>query len=284
LAAVSQVLAGATQTGVAAESGMARTTLSRLVRRTKQLGQSACVPLGSYARKTTMHPAFLECIRRLYIRPSRLSMAAIHEHTEMRQLAARLTAETGQTVRLPSYDQVRREIHRLKNDDALVAAREGMKSVPRARESFQSFALSIPSPALLTQVDEHSLELYVVTPDGIAVTKRVHAAVLVFVKTAAILGAVLALGPLKEEDYMRLVRMALLPKDEQVGRAGCQHSWPCYGKPAIIFHDRGKIFTGFPRTAGPGGSTRYHYRAGPALRSIGKRNRRKSFPLDDAAF
>ena len=135
LAAVSQVLAGATQTSVAAESGIARTTLSRLVRRTKQLGQIACVPLGSYARKTTMHPAFLECIRRLYIRPSRLSMAAIHEHTEMRQLAARLTAETGQTVKLPSYDQVRREIHRLKNDDALVAAREGMKSVPRARES-----------------------------------------------------------------------------------------------------------------------------------------------------
>ena len=65
------------------------------------------------------------------------------------------------------------------------------------------------------------------TPDGIAVTKRVHAAVLVCVKTAAILGAVLALGPLKEEDYMRLVRMALLPKDELVGRAGCQHAWPC---------------------------------------------------------
>src|SRR6266487_2140012 len=188
LVAVSQVLAGATQTSVAAESGIARTTLSRLVRRTKQLGQIACVPLGS-------------------------------------------------------YDQVRREIHRLKNDDALVAVREGMKSVPRARESPQSFALSIPSPALLTQVDEHSLELYIVTPDGIAVTKRVHAAVLVCVKTAAILGAVLALGPLKEEDYMRLVRMALLPKDELVGRAGCQNSWPCFGKPAIIFHDRGKIFT-----------------------------------------
>jgi len=243
LRAVSQVLAGATQTSVAAESGIARTTLSRLVRRTKQLGQIACVPLGTYARKTTMHPAFQECIRRLYVLPTRLSMAAIHEHTEMRQLAARLTTETGKTVKLPSYDQVRREIHRLKNDEALVAVREGAKSVPRARESPQSFALSIPSPALLTQVDEHSLELYVVTPDGIAVTKRVHAAVLVCVKTAAILGAVLALGPLKEEDYMRLVKMALEPKDELVVRAGCQHSWPCYGKPAIIFHDRGKIFT-----------------------------------------
>src|SRR5438445_13159249 len=95
----------------------------------------------------------------------------------------------------------------------VVAVREQAKSVPRVRESPQSFALSIPSPALLTQVDEHSLELYVVTPDGIAVTQRVHAAVLVCVKTAAIMGAVLALGPLKAEDYMRLVKMALAPKD-----------------------------------------------------------------------
>ena len=23
----------------------------------------------------------------------------------------------------------------------------------------------------------------------------------------------------------------------------CKHPWPCYGKPAVIFHDRGKIFT-----------------------------------------
>src|SRR2546425_8247518 len=42
---------------------------------------------------------------------------------------------------------------------------------------------------------------------------------------------------------MRLVKMALEPKDHQVVRAGCQHAWPCFGKPAIVFHDRGKIFT-----------------------------------------
>jgi len=47
-------------------------------------------------------------------------------------------------------------------------------------------------------VDEHSMELYVVTPDGIPVTHRVHAAVLICVKTAAIMSAVLSLGPLKE--------------------------------------------------------------------------------------
>src|SRR6266849_5564847 len=50
-------------------------------------------------------------------------------------------------------------------------------------------------------------ELYVITPDGIPVTRRVHAAVLICVKTAAIMSAVLALGPLKEEDYMRLLKM-----------------------------------------------------------------------------
>jgi hypothetical protein len=107
--------------------------------------------------------------------------------------------------------------------------REGAKALPRERQSPNSFALSIPAPALVTQVDEHTMELYVVTPDGITVTSRVHAAVLVCVKTACILAAVLALRPLKEEDYMRLVKQSLEPKDRLVLRAGCQHPWPCYG-------------------------------------------------------
>jgi transposase len=241
--AVEQVLARASQTRVANESGISRSTLSRLVQRTRERGQMAYVPHGSYRRSTTMHPAFLECIRRLYLLPTRLSMTAIQEHAEMRQVAARLSAETGTPVKLPSYDQVRREIHRLNGEPDLVAVREQAKSLPRMRESPHSFALSIPAPALLTQVDEHSLELYVVTPDGIAVTERVHAAVLVCVKTAAILGAVLSLGPLKEEDYMRLVKQSLEGKERLVLQAGCEHPWPCFGKPAILFHDRGKIFT-----------------------------------------
>jgi len=128
-------------------------------------------------------------------------------------------------------------------DPELVAMREGAKSVARERSSAESFVLSIPAPALLTQVDEHTMDLYVVTPDGTTVASRVHAAVLMCVKTAAILGAVLALGQLKEEDYMRLVKVSLERKDHLVGINGCEHSWPCFGKPAIIFHDRGKIFT-----------------------------------------
>jgi hypothetical protein len=128
-------------------------------------------------------------------------------------------------------------------DPILLAMREGAKSVPRERSSAESFVLSIPAPALLTQVDEHTMDLYVVTPPGSTVASRVHAAVLICVKTAAILGAILALGPLKEEDYMRLVKVSVERKDHLVGINGCEHSWPCFGKPAIIFHDRGKIFT-----------------------------------------
>lgn len=69
LRAVEQVLAGAHQTSAAAKLGIPRSTLGRLVRRTRALGQIACVPGGSYARSTTMHPAFQECIRRLYLLP-----------------------------------------------------------------------------------------------------------------------------------------------------------------------------------------------------------------------
>ncbi|TME02404.1 MAG: hypothetical protein E6I80_20160 [Chloroflexi bacterium] len=150
LRAVEQVLAGAQQTQVAKDAGIPRSTLSRLVKRTKLLGTIACVPYGSYTRKTAMHPAFQECIRRLYLLPTRLSMTAIREHTEMQHVAARLSEETGKPVKLPSYAQVRKEVQRLKMEPELVAVREGAKSVPRERESASSFALSIPAPALLT--------------------------------------------------------------------------------------------------------------------------------------
>jgi hypothetical protein len=170
--AVERVLAGAQQTTVASAFGIPRSTLGRLVRRTRELGQIACVPLGTYVRKTTMHPAFQECIRRLYLLPTRLSMAAIAEHTEMHEVAACLSRQTGTIVKLPSYKQVRTEVARLKEDPDLVAVRERAKSLPRPRSSPESFVLSIPSPALLTQVDEQSLELYVVTLDGIGIAPQ----------------------------------------------------------------------------------------------------------------
>jgi transposase len=101
LRAVQQALAGASQTSVAKASGISRSTPSRLVQRTKQIGQIACVPHGSYRRRTTMHPAFQEGIRRLYLLPTRLSMRAIHERVEMSLLAKQLSEKAGKPVKIP---------------------------------------------------------------------------------------------------------------------------------------------------------------------------------------
>ncbi len=139
LRAVEQVLAGATQSSVAEKEDIPRSTLGRLVRRTRQLGQIACVPHGSYRGVTQLHSAFAECIRRLFLLPTRLSMTAIQEHTEMQQVAARLSKETGTAVKLPSYKQVRTVVQHLRMDPNLVAMREGAKSVARPRESAESF-------------------------------------------------------------------------------------------------------------------------------------------------
>ncbi len=243
LRAVEAVLAGATVREAAQASGMGRSTLGRLVQRTRHFGQVACVPRATYHRERKMHPAFQQTIRLLYSRPTKLSTRAIAEHVELKHVASRLRAETGMAIALPTYDQVRKYIDTLKQEPKVRQARGEERGRERSRQSPSSFVLSIPAPAQLAQVDEHSMELYVTTRDGIPVTNRVHAAVLVCVKTAAIMSAVISLGPLAEEDYMRLLKMALEPKDRLVLTAGCQHDWPCYGKPATVFHDRGKIFT-----------------------------------------
>jgi putative transposase len=243
LRAVEAVKNGVTLREAAAAAGMGRSTLGRLVQRTVEFGQVACVPRATYHREREVHPAFQQTIRLLYSRPTKLSIQAITEHVELKQVASRLRQDTGRAFALPSYDQVRRSIQTLQQEPKVRKERGEERGVRRERQSPLSFALSIPAPAQLAQVDEHTMELYVVTKDGTPVASRIHAAVLVCVKTAAIMSAVIALGPLAEEDYMRLVKGMLEPKDRLVLKAGCQHDWPCYGKPATIFHDRGKIFT-----------------------------------------
>ena len=241
--AVEAVLNGAALREAAEAAGMGRSTLGRLVHRTVEFGQVACIPHATYHRERKMHPAFQQAIRLLYSRPTKLSMRAIAEHVELKHVASRLRAETGTAIMLPTYDQVRKYIDMIKQEPKVQKERGGEKGPRRERQSPFSFALSIPAPAQLVQVDEHTMELYVVTKDGIPIASRIHAAVLVCVKTAAIMSAVLSLGPLAEEDYMRLVKGMLEPKDRLVLKAGCQHDWPIFGKPATIFHDRGKIFT-----------------------------------------
>src|SRR5690348_239367 len=179
------------------ETCRSRSTLSRLVRRTRTLGVLACVPHGTYHRERDLHPAFQEVIRRLYLLPTKLSMTAIAEHADLKRTARRLQEDTGTAVPLPTYEQVRGYVDVLKQEPQVRQSREQVPGPLRDRQSPRSFARSIPAPAQLAQVDEHSMELYVITPDGIPVTRRVHAAVLVCVKTAAIMSAVLALGPRK---------------------------------------------------------------------------------------
>jgi transposase len=243
LAAVTAVLTGGTLQQVAQEYLMSVSVLGRLVQRTKELGQIACVPYGTYHRDRALRPEFQQLIRTLYTHPMRPTMTAVYEDVRVTRLAEELSEREGKLVLPPTYRQVQYFLKGIAQDVKVAEARSGLKHPQRERMSPQSFVLSISSPALICQVDEHIFDQLVVTPDGIVITRRVHGAVLICVKTAAILGAVLALDSLKEEDYMRLVKQTLESKDRLVALYECQHRWPCSGKPAVIFHDRGKIFT-----------------------------------------
>ena len=243
LAAVQAVLAGMSLRTVSEAHGIPRATLGRLVSRTKELGQIACVPHATYHRERKIHPELQQLIRKLYTQPLRPTVMAIFEDVSLKKLAEELTECYGKTIPVPSYHQIRDFVKAIAQEPAVADARAGLKHPPRERMSPKSFILSIASPALICQVDEHTLDLFVVTPDGIPISSRVHGAVLICVKTAAILAAVLSLDTLREEDYLRLIKMAIEPKDRITTLYDCQHPWPCSGKPAVIFHDRGKIFT-----------------------------------------
>jgi hypothetical protein len=243
LAAVTEVLSGKRQAEVARTYSMYPSALKRLVERTKELGQIACVPHASYHRDRLLHPEFQQLIRKLYMQPLRPTIQAVYEDVQLKNLAEQLSESEGKLVRQPSYDQVYEFLKSISGEAKVINARSGLKHIPSERTSPSSFVLSVPYPAHICQVDEHTLDVLVTTLDGTPITRRVHAAVLICVKTAAILGVVMSLDSLNEEDYMRLVKQAMEPKDRLVALYECRHPWPCFGKPAVIFHDRGKIFT-----------------------------------------
>jgi transposase len=243
LAAVTAVLTGTRVSRVASAYGMGTSTLSRLVRRTKELGQMACVPYATYHRDRALHPELQELIRKLYTQPIRPTVMAVYEDVQLKQMASALSERERKQIPTPTYYQVWGFLKEASAEGTIIDARSGFKHLPHERTSPKSFVLSIASPALICQVDEHTLDQLVVAADGTVLTRRVHGAVLICVKTAAILGAVLSLDTLREEDYMRLVKQTLEPKDRLTMLYECKHPWLCSGKPAVIFHDRGKIFT-----------------------------------------
>jgi hypothetical protein len=244
LAAVTAVLMTGGSVGqVAAAYEMGTSTLSRMVRRTKKLGQMACVPYGTYHRDRTLHPELQQLIRTLYIQPLRPTAMAIYEDVQLKHMADAISSREQKEIPLPTYRQVQYFIKEIARESPIIDARSGLSHLPHERTSAKSFVLSIASPALICQVDEHTLDQLVVAASGTVISSRVHGAVLICVKTAAILAAVLSLDTLREEDYMRLVKQCLEQKDRLTMLYECKHPWPCSGKPAVIFHDRGKIFT-----------------------------------------
>jgi hypothetical protein len=243
LAAVTEVLSGKSLGTVAKAYEIRSSMLCYLVKRTKEFGQIACVPYGTYRRDRTLRPEFQKLIRKLYIQPLRPTIMAVYEDVRLKNLAEELSEREESLVLSPTYWQVYYFLKTIDQEASVAQARSGLKHLPRERTSPHSFVLSIPYPAQICQVDEHTLDQLIVTPDGMVVTRRVHAAVLICVKTAAILGAVVSLDTLREEDYMRLVKQTLESKDRLTILYECKNDWPCSGKPAVIFHDRGKIFT-----------------------------------------
>ncbi len=245
LTAATRVLSGESLRQVSEDCSMSAPTLSRLAKRVAEVGQIACVSYGTYQRRVPLplHPEVQEFIRKLYTQPLRPTIKSIQESIELKDLVDKLTERSGKLVFVPSYRQVTYYIESISKEKGVTEARSGLKHQPRDRMSPISYMLSIPFPAEECQVDEHTLDLFIVAQDGTPITRRIHAAVMVCVKTGAILAGVLSLDSLKEEDYMRLVKQAMERKDDLVKRFDCKHSWPCFGKPSAIFHDRGKIFT-----------------------------------------
>lgn len=244
LRAVLEVLGGSDAVSAAAANGMSAVHLRRLVARARTGGEAALIPYRREAAFVTeMDPIFMDPIRKLLKRRQRLTYQQIAHAPELVAVAQKRYRESGVSPVMPTYRQVWSFAKWVEaNDTEVSTVRSGVRHTPHSATSVAGYVASIASPALVLQVDEHWLDVFVVTDEGARLTERVHAAVLIDAKTAALMGAVLSPRALTEEDYLRLVKQAMEPKDELTRRFGCINSWPCHGRPAQILSDRGRIF------------------------------------------
>lgn len=256
LHAVEAVCAGGGVSAVAREYGMAKSTLSRLVNRAKtRLGQAACVPYATYERDSTLHPDLRARIRELHKDPRRPTIAEITESAELKEALDALNerraeeevrkpeASRAKPLPEPTYRQVYHFIRTIEDDQDVADARSGLKHPPPLPSSTKSFVLSIQTPGMIVQVDEHDIDVNIVALDGTVIARKIHGAALICVKTGVPLAALVRLTRFTEDDYMCLVKMAIESKDNLVQRYGCKHPWRAHGKVAIIFSDNGSIFT-----------------------------------------
>lgn len=244
LAAVTAAVSGEEKIGeIAKAHDMSRQYLHYLIRRATKHGQVACIPYWIYdenpkgdKKPRGLHPSLKEKIRELWGHPSQPTVMAVTEDDRLEDVCLELQLDE------PSYDQVYRYVAKITHDPDIVRARAGLKHPPRPSSSATSYMLSIHGPGRAVQVDDHEADIFVTTKDGTVVPHKVHSLFMFCVATGAILAAVLCLGDPTEEDYMRLIKQAMEPKDEITRRAECENTWDCVCKPLLILHDNGKIF------------------------------------------
>ena len=111
LAAVTAVLAGMGVSKVAHAYEMGKSSLARLVRRTKELGQIACVPYATYHRERAWHPELQQLIRKLYTHPIRPSVMAVYEDAQLTQLAEELSEPEHKHISAPTQNLHLRASH-----------------------------------------------------------------------------------------------------------------------------------------------------------------------------
>src|SRR5215471_12460567 len=100
-------------------------------------------------------------------------MMAVYEDVRLKDLTRELSEREGTLVRTPTYWQVYYYLKSIDQDPQVVEARSGLKHPARGRTSPQSFVLSIPFPAFICQVDEHTFDQLIVAADRTPITRRV---------------------------------------------------------------------------------------------------------------
>lgn len=110
---------------------MSPSALSRLVSRTRELGQIACAPRKTYHRDRALRPEFQELICKLYMHPLRPTIKAVAEDEQLARLAEKLSDQEGVTVSPPPYQQVWRYINHISREPVVANARSGLKHSPR---------------------------------------------------------------------------------------------------------------------------------------------------------